>query len=165
MSSYRTLAGVIIMISLIVLVVMLIILILQIVAKWKLYDEAGENGWAAIVPFYSYFTYTKIAMGNYTLAWVYTVIYIICSILSFIAISLGRDSGMGKTIDQLATFVNLGLFVVNSLVSYFFGKAFGKSTAWNVLMIFFNGIMIIVMGLSRHKNYIGPKGEYDNYGY
>lgn len=48
----------------IVAIVSLVIFILQIVAKWKIFDKAGERGWAALVPFYSTYVLYKITWEN-----------------------------------------------------------------------------------------------------
>jgi len=37
---------------------------LAIVGLWILFDKAGENGWAAIVPFYNVYVLFKITWGN-----------------------------------------------------------------------------------------------------
>lgn len=42
----------------------LIFAIISIVAMWKIFEKAGEPGWAAIVPFYNAYTLVKIALGN-----------------------------------------------------------------------------------------------------
>ncbi len=38
--------------------------ILSIVAMWKLFEKAGEPGWAAIIPFYNLYVLFKITWGN-----------------------------------------------------------------------------------------------------
>lgn len=48
----------------IIAIVSLVIFILQIVAKWKIFDKAGERGWAALVPFYSTYVLYKITWEN-----------------------------------------------------------------------------------------------------
>lgn len=48
----------------IVAIVSLAIFILQIVAKWKIFDKAGEHGWAALIPFYSTYVLYKITWEN-----------------------------------------------------------------------------------------------------
>lgn len=45
-------------------IVMLAICVIMIVAMWKLFTKAGENGWAAIIPFYNTYVLFKVAMGN-----------------------------------------------------------------------------------------------------
>ncbi len=38
--------------------------ILGIVAMWKIFEKAGEPGWAAIIPFYNVYVLFKITWGN-----------------------------------------------------------------------------------------------------
>ncbi len=37
---------------------------LAIVAMWKIFEKAGEPGWAAIIPFYNIYVLFKITWGN-----------------------------------------------------------------------------------------------------
>ena len=39
----------------------LALLVLNCVAKWKLFEKAGEEGWKAIIPFYSTYIYCRLA--------------------------------------------------------------------------------------------------------
>lgn len=41
--------------------VQLIITILVIVSLWKVFDKAGQPGWAAIIPFYNCYIILKVA--------------------------------------------------------------------------------------------------------
>lgn len=40
------------------------IAILAIVALWKIFEKAGEPGWAAIIPFYNVYVLFKITWGS-----------------------------------------------------------------------------------------------------
>ena len=42
----------------------LAITVLGIVAMWKVFEKAGEPGWAAIIPFYNLYVLFKITWGN-----------------------------------------------------------------------------------------------------
>ncbi len=42
----------------------LAIMVLMIVAMWKIFEKAGEPGWAALIPFYNTFVLFKITWGN-----------------------------------------------------------------------------------------------------
>ena len=48
----------------IVAIVSLAVFILQIVAKWKIFNKAGEHGWAALIPFYNTYVLYKITWEN-----------------------------------------------------------------------------------------------------
>ena len=45
-------------------VVYLAVMVLGIVAMWKIFEKAGEPGWAAIIPFYNLYVLFKITWGN-----------------------------------------------------------------------------------------------------
>ena len=42
----------------------LAVAVLGIVAMWKIFEKAGEPGWAAIIPFYNAYVLFKITWGN-----------------------------------------------------------------------------------------------------
>ena len=42
----------------------LAIIVLGIVAMWKVFEKAGEPGWAAIIPFYNLYVLFKITWGS-----------------------------------------------------------------------------------------------------
>lgn len=46
--------------GLLFLVIWLAIAVLMIAAFWKIFDKAGQPGWAAIVPIYNMYIWTKI---------------------------------------------------------------------------------------------------------
>ncbi|WP_294467965.1 DUF5684 domain-containing protein [uncultured Anaerofustis sp.] len=41
----------------------LILIVLTILARWKVFEKAGEKGWKALIPFYGTFTLCKITFG------------------------------------------------------------------------------------------------------
>ncbi len=45
-------------------IVYLAVAVLGIVAMWKIFEKAGEPGWAAIIPFYNLYVLFKITWGN-----------------------------------------------------------------------------------------------------
>ncbi len=42
----------------------LAVAVLSIIAMWKIFEKAGEPGWAAIIPFYNLYVLFKITWGN-----------------------------------------------------------------------------------------------------
>ena len=42
----------------------LVLSVVAIVAMWKIFQKAGEPGWAAIIPFYNMYILFKITWGN-----------------------------------------------------------------------------------------------------
>lgn len=48
----------------IVTIICFIYLVFVIVANWRLFEKAGEPGWACLIPFYSSYIFFKITTGN-----------------------------------------------------------------------------------------------------
>lgn len=42
----------------------LAVAVLAIIGMWKIFEKAGEPGWAAIIPFYNTYVLFKITWGN-----------------------------------------------------------------------------------------------------
>lgn len=47
--------------NIIILVVYLLFIALMLVANWKVFEKAGEPGWACLVPFYNIYVLLRIA--------------------------------------------------------------------------------------------------------
>lgn len=153
----------------VMLVVSLAMAVLQIIAQWKLFEKAGEHGWASLIPLYNYFVMTRIATGSNFLGWIYMAICGVYIALTFVAniilsFSSGDEVGIAYIMIMLALFgIMIPVCVIAGYVSYMFGKSYGKPTAWNVCMIFFSPILMIIMGFDKNTFYIGPKGIPQNY--
>lgn len=153
----------------VMLVVSLAMAVLQIIAQWKLFEKAGEHGWASLIPLYNYFVMTRIATGSNFLGWIYMAICGVYIALTFVAniilgFSSGDEGGIAYIMIMLALLgIMIPLYVIAGYTSYMFGKSYGKPTAWNVCMIFFAPILMIIMGFDKNTFYVGPKGIPKNY--
>ncbi|HVT03066.1 MAG TPA: DUF5684 domain-containing protein [Thermoanaerobaculia bacterium] len=76
-------------------VVYIAILVLIIAAMWKVFEKAGEPGWAAIVPIYNFIVLLKIA--GKPVWWIILLLipFVNFVILIIIALSLARNFGKG----------------------------------------------------------------------
>lgn len=73
--------------------------IFLLVAYWKLFEKAGEPGWAVFVPFYFHYVLFKISFGN---GWMFLALFvpIVNIVLAFalpfkLAEAFGKDIGYG----------------------------------------------------------------------
>jgi len=86
-------------ISTVAVVIYLAIIIFMIVAEWKLFEKAGQPGWAILVPIYSTIVFLKIVQRP--IAWIFLffiplVNFIIAIIMMLdLAKVYGKDSGFG----------------------------------------------------------------------
>jgi hypothetical protein len=75
----------------------LALVIFLITAMWKVFEKAGQPGWASIIPIYNYYVMTKIAgkPGWWTLMLFIPVLNIIFVIWldNMISKSFGKDEG------------------------------------------------------------------------
>lgn len=147
-----------------ILLVSLAVLVLSLIAYWKLFEKAGEPGWSAIIPLYSYFKVVKIATGKFLLAWVYfavaafyTAFYLAVSIIMTVG-EIDESSTLFLIIMAIPYLFSIPMYVLSGYVNYMFAKSYGQSTVVCVLSIFFGGIIFIVLGFDSKTVYIGPKG-------
>lgn len=47
--------------------------IISVIALWKLFEKAGEEGWKAIIPFYNAYMTSKLSMNN---GWLFLLVLI-----------------------------------------------------------------------------------------
>jgi hypothetical protein len=73
----------------------LAIAVLGIVAMWKIFEKAGEPGWAAIIPFYNVYVLFKITWGN---GWKFLLLLIPIANIVFLIITMVKlAKAFGKT--------------------------------------------------------------------
>ena len=162
--------------------------VLMIVALWRIFDKAGEHGWASLIPFYKDYVLYKVS-GKKNLFWG----FLICSILSigavaafavlFFVIAVGvLNSALyyDPSDDVLMTYgfvvivAGLVLVVCGILCLVFramqcagLAKSFGVSGGYAVGLFFLPHIFYSILAFSKDKVYYGPDGMNTNnpYGY
>lgn len=76
-------------------VLMLGIALLMIAAMWKIFEKAGEPGWAAIIPIYNFVILLKIA--GKPVWWLVLFIIPIVNFVAAIMVSLALAQNFGKS--------------------------------------------------------------------
>ncbi len=101
------------------MLISLAVTVVIVIGQWKVYEKAGEPGWAAIVPFYSQYVLFKITFGNgwlFLLMFVPCVNFVIMIIAWFkLATAFGKGTGFG-----------FGLWLLNAIFICILG--FGDAT-------------------------------------
>jgi len=130
------LAGGLLVVAFFILLISLAVLVVYIIGLWKLFKKAGKNGWEAIIPFYNIYVLIEIAGLN----WWYFLIAISGTIVGFLEL------------DSLSGLASLASAAVNFFIFYNLAKKMNKSeVAFGVLGIFFSGILVMILGLSKDK--------------
>lgn len=153
--------------------------ILVIVAKWKLFEKAGEPGWACVVPLYDSYVLFKLSWGNGWYFLLTTVPAVLMEITFFLvyfsligqglinAYASGFNDYAGMTavassalrFGLLMSIVGLGVFVVKIIAGIKLARAFGQSGGFAAGLILLNSIFICILAFSKDIVYVGVTGK------
>ena len=79
------------------LIICVVLILVELTAMWKVFEKAGQPGWACIIPFYNIYIMTKIGgkPGWWVLLMLIPFVNIIFSIwlYNMISKSFGKDEG------------------------------------------------------------------------
>lgn len=143
-SDYGTTAG-LLGLGVGMIVFIIVLYVLYIVAWWKIFEKAGEPGWAALIPFYNLYVLYKISWGN-------GLIFLV-NLLGFLT-----------AVPVLGVIIDIILFIFNIVTTVKLGKSFGQSTGFIVLMVILSNIMLLVLAFGSSQ-YVGPNGIPANNGF
>jgi hypothetical protein len=154
--------------------------VLMIVALWRIYEKAGEHGWAALIPYYKNYILYKIS-GKKKLFWGYLVFSILCVIacvvfvwmfLLMIFMALDRTysyySEENVALCSVLMFISVLVMLVSAIAMLVFRilqcigltKAFGISGGYAVGLIFLPHIFYCILAFSSSMIYRGENGYY-----
>ena len=131
----------------IILVIALVIGIIMIIARWKIFTKAGEEGWKAIIPVYSDMVLCKIS-GVWE--WYPLVIYGASFVSGMIS---GASESLGGIVTLLASVASI-YYTVILCISV--AQSFGKDTGFGIGLLFLNVIFYPILAFGKAE-YAGPK--------
>lgn len=146
--------AVLIVFYLIIMLVSLVLGVLSLIATYRLYEKAGEEGWKSLIPVYNFFVLSRIITGKY----IFGTIYMVVALVYVIFYSIGAALQSVPMI-LISLLFALPVYVMAGYMYYQMGKVYGKSTGWCVAMIFLSPILIIAMGFDKDTVYCGPLAD------
>ncbi len=108
----------------------LVVMLLSIVAMWKIFEKAGEQGWKSIIPIYNVYVLFKLLKLNF---WI-LLAAIVCLIIPFV---------------NIIALVVLLYFVFAAL--YRLSKAFGHGVGYFLGLIFLSFIFELILAFNDDK--------------
>ena len=111
------------------LVIAIAVAVVSIIAMWKIFTKAGKPGWAAIIPVYNLVVLYQIVGMNPL--WLLVLVGMIIPFVNFVAA--------------------IAFFVLTILVDIKLAKAFGKSGAFAVGLIFLPFIFQCILGFGSSE--------------
>lgn len=149
-----------------ILMLMLIVLgyyILLIVARWKLFEKAGVEGWKSIIPIYSDYVEWTIGWKNVTMFWVALGLVVAGAFLGgltgqFTTTPSGEvvaSSGAGF-FGIICTLLMCAGGVIALIGDYKLFQSFGKGVGFFIGYLFVPNIMMLILGFGSAQ-YLGAQ--------
>ena len=150
------------------IVIALIAAAFNIVARWIFFKKCGEEGWKSLIPFYTDYTVIKIAGLN----WWWILILFAGSILSGMKSSINTTASLNDSaalsafasiVAIFSIFASIAALLARINYSYNITKRFEKNAGYAVLLVLFEPIMFLILGLSKNDKYnpsieVSPNG-------
>lgn len=128
----------------------IIFYILLVIALWKIFTKAGEEGWKSLIPIYNVYILYKIS--NLSFVYWFIIPVVAAGVISGIGNSFDND-----TVKALFALVSYAIeIVMYAKFSSALAKAFGKGTGFAVGLFFFPNIFQLILGFGSAK-YVGNK--------
>lgn len=131
-AAFQAMFGIIAGFYIFLILLVLAVGIYYLVTQWKLYEKAGEAGWAAIIPLYREWVKIRIALGRTSAGWF---------VLSLIPL------------------VNL---VENYYISFYFAKRFSGKDSIALLHLLLPIVTSTLMAFSPRYQYIRNRAPEDS---
>jgi heme/copper-type cytochrome/quinol oxidase subunit 2 len=154
--------------------IFLVIMFVAIVIHWRIYEKAGQQGWAAMVPIYSTLILMDIIRRPRSWAWIILGLGLLTSILNALQPSTqGQNQQDPNMIISVLQIVASVLQIVAGLTSLYFtvrtmrdlARAFGHGRGFTAGLIFLPYIFypILAFGDSQYQytNHTALPGQSD----
>ena len=141
------------------------IAVFSIVCMWKLFVKAGEEGWKCLIPFYNFYTETKIV--DYTRFFWFSLfgglgLGVVAGIVVGIAASSNGSNGAAPAV-VVVGIISLIFAIVMLVMAIKFNiklaHAFGKSGAFVVGLILLPVIFVAILAFGDAQYQLGGKAS------
>lgn len=143
---------------------------LAIIAYWRIFVKAGEEGWKAIIPFYNAYTAMKLFWKT-SIFWIGIGLGVGASIgygmASYGVVALAIYGGGGNAAVMVIGFIlafgcGITAFVLEIMFLNRVSKAFGHGAGFTVGLVFLNFIFILILAFSKSERVVS--GQQAGYG-
>ena len=143
---------------------------LAIIAYWRIFVKAGEEGWKAIIPFYNAYTAMKLFWKT-SIFWIGIGLGVGASIgygmASYGVVALAIYGGGGNAAVMVIGFIlafgcGITAFVLEIMFLNRVSKAFGHGAGFTVGLVFLNFIFILILAFGKSERVVS--GQQAGYG-
>ncbi len=127
----------------VIVVAMIVWIIIAVIANWRIFTKAGEDGWKCLIPFYNQYVRFGFTWDT-TYFWVVLAIAVVGSIITALEIPV------------IGSLLSIASAVINIISLHKLSKAFGHDVGFTLGLIFLNPIFILILAFGGSE-YIGPQ--------
>ena len=151
-------------------IISLALIALAIIAYWRIFVKAGEEGWKAIIPFYNAYTAMKLFWKT-SIFWIGIGLGVGASIgygmASYGVVALAIYGGGGNAAVMVIGFIlafgcGITAFVLEIMFLNRVSKAFGHGAGFTVGLVFLNFIFILILAFGKSERVVS--GQQAGYG-
>lgn len=119
-------------------------IVLTLVCNWKLFEEANEEGWKALIPFYN--TYISCGIVGLNKNWVWIMV-----INALVSIAFSVIPIIGTLLSVITMSINIYFAIILNISK---ARAFSKSDEFSIGLILLPVVFLPILAFGKHK-YIG----------
>ena len=123
--------------------------LLQIIANWRIFIKAGEDGWKSIIPIYGDYISYKIAWQP-AYFWLTLVLGIVSSCLQGTL-----ETNDSLTISMIIVLIKIILAIISIMYSVKLARAFWQRHRIRHWLIFLQPIFMLILGFGDDRYYGG----------
>ena len=123
---------------------------LLVIARWKMFQKAGEAGWKSIIPVYSTYISFKICWGT-------APFWALVAMAAFAGAFTGTIAPADyPALGVLVALLYCAIAAVGLVMLYKTSLAFGHGIGMALALLFFPNVATLVLGLGSSR-YVGPQ--------
>lgn len=137
-----------------------VLFVLTIIATWKIFKKAGEDGWKSLIPIYNTYILFKIAKNEHFVKYLIgSIVLCITFMITAISMTFATDPAMTSSINNVFVTVFFLLFCVTTiwlLIIRFkmykdLCEMFSLPTvfAWGLLLL--NSVFVCILGFGEYE--------------
>ncbi len=127
----------------VIAVILIVWIVIAIIASWKIFTKAGEDGWKCLIPFYNQYILYKITWDA-TYFWVILGIAVVSGIVTALEIPV------------IGTLLSIASGIIGIIQTHKMSKAYGHDIGFTLGLLFLNPIFILILAFGQSE-YIGPQ--------
>ena len=127
----------------VITMILVVCVVIGIIATWKIFTKAGEDGWKCLIPIYNQYILYKITW-DVTYFWVILGIAVVSAIVTVLKIPV------------IGTLLSIASAIIGIIQLHKMSKAYGHDIGFTLGLIFLSPIFFLILAFGQSE-YMGPQ--------